>query len=243
MGASHLVAIETATDRCSVAIRAAGEIVIELALNRPRSHAEQLVPLLADALRYAGLEPRELDAVAVSSGPGSYTGLRIGASTAKGLAVAVGAELVPVPSLEALAYAGREALSTADVLVSAFDARRDEVFAAAYQLMTDGSLDVFRETAAIPVDGVAAWLGPIDGDLVLAGNGGAKIAGAQPESYDRVRLLPEGSAALSAAWVARLGARRHALGQIVDPTNFEPYYLKDFVAKLPTTSAFEKLTF
>ncbi len=239
----NLVAIETATTRCGVAVWIDEDVVVELALRQPRAHAENLVPLLADALRYAGLDAGRLDAVAVSAGPGSYTGLRIGASTAKGLAVAVDAELVPVPSLEALAYAAREAISESDVLVAAFDARRDEVFAAAFQKRKDGSLDVHRETVAVAVGEVADWLGAVEGDVVLAGDGGEKIAGAWKAPRRNVKLLPDAAAHPAAAWIARLGAERLAEGRTADPSQFEPFYLKEFVAKRPTASAFEKLSF
>src|SRR5690554_576977 len=99
----NLLAIETATNVCSVAVAQSGRLRAEISLSRPRAHAEHLVPMIQDALRYADVRADQLQVVAVSSGPGSYTGLRIGVSTAKGLAEAVEAALVGVPTLMGLA--------------------------------------------------------------------------------------------------------------------------------------------
>src|SRR5690606_41892871 len=93
-------------------------------LDRPRAHSENLVSMIEDALGYARIEPGEIDAVAVSAGRGSYTGLRIGVSTAKGVAASVDAGLVAVPSLEALATRGHSA-HTGKINDGAIDARRD----------------------------------------------------------------------------------------------------------------------
>ena len=242
----NLVALETATAVCSVALWIDGGVVVEAALNRPRAHAENLVPLISDVLRYGGIAARDLDAVAVSAGPGSFTGLRIGASTAKGLASAVDAGLVAVPSLEALAYSAAGAvgvIDASDILLAVFDARRDEVFAAAFRRQADGSLGVHRETAAVSLVDLGDWLGMVAGTVFLAGDGSTKWAAAWGDEMPRVRLLSDEVVRPSAASVARLGAERLARGETVDVAEFEPFYLKEFVAKMPTTSAFAKLPF
>ncbi len=238
----NLVAIETSTTLCGAALLVDGEVAVELTLNRPRAHAENLVPLIADSLRFGVLTPADLDAVAVSAGPGSYTGLRIGASTAKGLAVAVDAELVAVPSLEALAFPLRDAIGDSDVLVAAFDARRDEVFAAAFQRAPDGSLGIRMETVAISAGDVAGRLGDVDGTVLLVGDGAAKIAQEWGENGAPARIMSDADAHPTAASVARLGAARLARGETADPTRFEPFYLKDFIAQKPAATAFEKLS-
>lgn len=239
----NLVAIETATRVCSVALWMDGDVVVEAALNRPRAHAENLVPLIGDVLRYGGIASRDVDAVAVSAGPGSYTGLRIGASTAKGLIAAVDAELVAVPSLEALASAAADVISEPDILLASFGARRDEVFAAAYYRQTDGSLGIHRETAAIAPLDVVSWIGDVEGSIFLVGDGAAGIAAAWDGKPTRMRHLSADVVRPSAASVARLGVERLFRGDVVDVANFEPFYLKDFVAKRPSASAFDKLPF
>lgn len=239
----NLLAIETATSVCSVALWQDGEVTVELTLNRPRAHAENLVPMLSDALRYGGLKASDVDVLAVSAGPGSYTGLRIGVSTAKGLAAAVDAKLVAVPSLEALAFGSRYALSEGDVMVAAFDARRDEVFAAAFAASTNGRLDEVRRTDAILVGEAAEWLGNVEGNVLLAGDGAAKLHVALTGLDFDVMRLPQMDVFPSAGAVARLGAERLSSGDTADVASFEPHYLKEFVARKPATTAFEKLPF
>lgn len=240
----NLLAIETATTVCSVALWMNGSVVVELTLNRPRAHAENLVPLISDALRYGNLTASDVCAVAVSAGPGSYTGLRIGAGTAKGFAAAVDASLVDVPSLEALAYGAREFLSDADVIVAAFDARRDEVFAAAFQLQKSSDvLDSFRPTSAVRTEEIVEWLGDVDSPVVLVGDGAEKMRDALTAAGIASRFLPSAEYYPRAAAVAALGARRFAAGDTVDYALFEPHYLKEFVVKRPSTTAFEKLPF
>ena len=142
-----LLALETATDVCSVAVLRDGAVTAQASLHRPRVHAEQLVPLVDNLLERAAVNRADLDAIAVSMGPGSYTGLRIGVSTAKGLAMALDAALIGVPTLEALAASVQPAAATGDVACALLDARRDEVYAAAYEITDDG-LAPFASTSA-----------------------------------------------------------------------------------------------
>lgn len=198
--------------------------------------------MIGDALRRGGLEPRDVDVVAVSSGPGSYTGLRIGVSTAKGLASAVDADLVAVPSLEALAASVSGFASPGHRIAAAFDARREEVFAAVFVLTDDGTLRIVREAAAVHAADAAEWLGT-DGDLWLVGEGWPKLlAGLQGHNL-RFRHLDADLVRPSAASVARIASERVRRGRTEDLVTFEPYYLKEFVAAKPETTAFEKLTF
>lgn len=241
----HLLALDSSTDTCSVALLADGAVVAEFALYRPRAHSENLVPMIDDVLRYGGLRAAELDAVAVGRGPGSYTGLRIGASTAKGLAAATDARLVAVPSLEAVAAATAAHAEAGDLVCAAFDARRDEVYAAAYLVEADRSVRPVDETIALTAEEAAAWLEvPSTRRLWLVGEGAAKIAEALERAGDRPFVRPPANAGGPAAgWVGRLGAARLARGVTEDVALFEPFYLKEFVAKKPSSSIFERLPF
>ncbi len=222
-----LLAIETATDVCSVALfdgarpLGLGEIL------RPRAHAALLAPLIRDVLAQADRSVDDLAAIAVSAGPGSYTGLRIGASTAKGLAYVSGADLVAVPSLEALAFGAQDVLADGDLLVTAFRSRRDEVYAAAFGRTPDGLVQA-ADTVALGLGDLAGWLPEHTGALWIAGEAGALFAASLPSEarvLDPVRFRP------SAAYVGALGAVKQAAGETVDVAAFEPDYLKDFVAK------------
>ena len=226
-----LLALETATDVCAVAILAGGRIVAEAAVRRPQQHGALLAPLVREVLGWAGLAPADVAAVAVSAGPGSYTGLRIGAATAKGFAAALGVPLVAVPTLDALAREAAPAaaaLAPGAVLVAVLPSRRGEVYAAAYRL-APGAPDPagpspLRDAAGLAVGDVPAWLGA-DGPAVLAGDGAARLAPFFPDAL----ALAADRAGPDAAAVARLGAARLAAGHVEDLAAWEPAYLKPWV--------------
>lgn len=264
-----LLALTTATDACGVALWQDGRLQAELTLHRPRRHAERLVPLIRDALAHSGVEARDLGAVAVASGPGSYTGLRIGASTAKGLVAATGAALVAVPTLAALAEAARPWAAPGDLVCPVLRSRRGEVYVAAFrrgEAESRARNGVFRnvfEAAALESSEAAARVQAAWGERApggaawLVGPGAARVAGALPGSTDSgnansadahageehqslLRVVEE--AAPTAGAVARLGAARQAAGTVEDAGAFEPRYLKDVHATPRRQSVFEGLS-
>lgn len=204
--------------------------------------------MIGDALRYAGITAPDLTAVAVSSGPGSYTGLRIGTATAKGLAEATGAHLVSVPGPEAWAHLALPLTAPDDCIVAAFDARRNEAYATAFRVASGGALETLRETSVVLVEEAAEWLGEtIKGRLYIVGDGQTKLYAQLAQQYgsnghateiiapDDERIAPP------AAAVAHLGAARLEQGEIEDIACFEPHYLKEFAAEIPRKTAFQKL--
>lgn len=243
--ASTILALETATDVCSVALLQGEKVTVSLTLARPRAHAENLVLLIRDALRYATISVSDLDAIAVSKGPGSYTGLRIGVSTAKGLAAASNTPLIGVPSLEALASSALPTATPGDLVVPAFNARRDEVYIAAYQVTQDHTLTPYAETAAKTLPDLLAWLdAPASARLWVLGDGAAKITSTLAEIPDAtLHVLATETHAPSADWVARVALSYWQAGNVEDLATFEPFYLKAFVAKKQKRSIFEKLPF
>ncbi|MCR5148150.1 MAG: tRNA (adenosine(37)-N6)-threonylcarbamoyltransferase complex dimerization subunit type 1 TsaB [Eubacterium sp.] len=126
-----ILGIDSSGMTASVALAADDILMAEFTINNKRTHSETLLPMIDKMLDTVGVEPSELTAVAIASGPGSFTGLRIGAATAKGLALALDIPVVAVPTLEGLAYnlAGDKRL-----IVSVMDARRNEVYAGAYNV-------------------------------------------------------------------------------------------------------------
>lgn len=234
-----ILALETATDTLAVALLREGVVEVELVLRRPRAHAAHLAPFIRDALALAGLAPRDVRAVAVSMGPGSYTGLRIGVSTAKGFAAATGARLVGVPTLAALAAVAAPLARPDEAVVAALGARRREVYAAAWR-----QGEAVAEAAAVPAEALAAWCAEHGlGDVLLAGDGAGRAAEALAGSERAVRTLPPAVAVPSAAAVARLGALRLAQGEADDVAAFEPFYLKEFIAEKRRGTAFDRLPF
>lgn len=231
-----ILAIETATDTCGAAVCVDGAVTAEVHLHVPRMHARRLTPMIEAVLEQAEVDREAIDVVAVSEGPGSYTGLRIGVSTAKGWARAVDADVVAVPTLEALAATAVPYGRTGDVVCVLLDARRDEVYAAAYRIgdSEDGpdALPVHAETTACTVDALPTWLGDVGGDCWLVGTGAPKsttlVEGAGAERGYDVRVVPPHAGRPSAASVARRAVSRAERGDTVDRATFEPFYLKAF---------------
>lgn len=220
-----LLGIETATDVCGVALFAEEVLLGEASVDKPRSHAAQLVPLIQQLLQGANRSAAELDVIAVSGGPGSYTGLRIGASTAKGLAFAADAALVAVPSLDALASCAP--MNPRRPILVIFPSRRGEVYAAVFDVQANG---LTRSMGPMAVS-----VGELDdllpsGEMYVLGPGSDLVREAiipKPE-----RLLFVDSAASPAA-VAKLGLERFRSGETENVASWEPYYLKAFIAKAP----------
>lgn len=224
---SLILCIETGTDICSVGIARDGEIVSLRESDEGRDHAKKVAVFVDELLRETGVAPDELDAVAVGKGPGSYTGLRIGVSFAKGLCYGLNIPLVAVGSLDALAEVAVEdheaGIIDAErwddvILCPMVDARRMEVYTRLY------------DAAGRPVSDVAAEIVTEESfaevrkerPLVIFGNGAAKCREVLSDAV-YVNVVP------SARGLARLAQRRLSDGETEDIAYFEPFYLKDFV--------------
>jgi len=230
-----ILALETATQVCGAALCQDDTAVSQAHLRRPRIHSKRLTPLIEDVLAHGGVAAEALDAVAVSVGPGSYTGLRIGVSTAKGWARAVDADLIGVPTLEAYAARLRPMARPGDVICALLDARRTEVYAGAFR--RDDGLEAHADTTALTVDALPDWLGPVDGRLWLLGDGVDKSRTALDEVYSDRTVCPPGEVGPSAARVARRGRIRLDRHGPDDRSALEPLYVKD-VHATPAPSPF-----
>lgn len=223
MGRRVLV-IETSTKRCSVAAFDGEALVAtEAARGAGFVHAEQLMPLVDAVVAAAGWTPGDLEAVAVSAGPGSYTGLRIGVATAKGLCHALG---VPLLALDTLELLGRGAdVEGADVAVwPVIDARRLEVYVRPFRVQA-GAWRAEGPAAAVDLqEAVPAGSGLEAPALVVVGDAAEKVAGVGLRE-DAVYVQREPDAAAAGPMLA--GA------EAVDLAYFEPRYLKEFQAGAP----------
>ena len=222
---SCILNIDTSTDVCSVAMSDDGACIYHAEDFEGRNHAQKLGGYVDAALSFADSHAIPLDAVAVSSGPGSYTGLRVGVSMAKGVCYGMGVPLIAIPTLELLCVPvllGHE-LEDDALLCPMVDARRMEVYAAIY----DRALRPVREVHADIVDGdtYREWLDAHP--VYFIGNGAAKcmetINHPNARLIDNIRPL--------ARYMFSLAEKRIALGQYEDVAYFTPFYLKDFVAK------------
>ena len=222
-----ILCIETGTDICSVGLSRDGELVSLRESDEGRDHAKRVGVFVDELLHETGIAPDELDAIAVGMGPGSYTGLRIGVSFAKGMCYGLQIPLVAVGSLDALAEVAIEdneagILDVKDwndaVLCPMVDARRMEVytrlFNAAGEPLSEVSAEIVTEQS------FAEWRK--DRQLVIFGNGAAKCREILPDAT-YVNITP------SARGLARLAERRLQEGKTEDIAYFEPFYLKDFI--------------
>lgn len=231
-----LLALETATTTCGAAVLQDDTILAQVHLNRPRIHSERLTPLAEDTLDHAGLGSGDVDAVAVSMGPGSYTGLRIGVSTAKGWALATDAVLVGVPTLDAYAAQLQSIAANGDTVCALLGSRRDEVYAGAYRVTSDG-IEEHAPTKALPVEALPDWLGEVAGRLWLVGDGAPKAQESLATVEAPQTLIPADDLPPSATWVARRGRQRLDTEGPDDVETFEPFYVKD-VHATPAPSPF-----
>lgn len=223
-----ILCIETGTDICSVGIAKDGELISLRESDEGRDHAKKVGVFVDELFKQTGISPDDIEAVAVGKGPGSYTGLRIGVSFAKGLCYGIGCPLIAVNSLEALAEVAREDYEagiidvddwSSALLCPMVDARRMEVYAQVFDTAGNARSEVSAEV--VTEDSFADYR-KLCGEFVIFGSGAAKctdvLAGAVLAD-----VVP------SVRGMAVLAERAFAAGEFVDTAYFEPFYLKDFV--------------
>ncbi len=212
--------LETATTNCSVSVAKDGKILASIETNdKGYSHAENLHVFISKALEEANVDKEQLDAVAVSKGPGSYTGLRIGVSAAKGLCFSLDKPLISVLTLEVLA---QQMKIEEGVMIPALDARRMELYAAVY----DADHKLLKPTWAevLTEESFAEFLQ--QGKVHLFGNGVDKCH----EVLQHENLIVTDQPMFpSAKEMAKLSEEKYKKSDIEDVAYFEPYYLKDFI--------------
>lgn len=221
-----ILSIETSTKVCSVALHQSGELVAESTLYVDKSHSEKLALLIKDLLSYAEIETNDLIAVAIASGPGSYTGLRIGTSTAKGLCYALDIPLIAVSTLEAMAYGVAKSITEHILLCPMLDARRMEV----YTMLLDKELGVLQPTEAKIIDEQSYVEQLKNNKIVFFGNGAAKCEAFLGHNKNAVFITTQ---SVSAVNVGDLAWNKFQQNTFEDLAYFEPEYLKEFKAIKP----------
>ena len=225
---SCILNIETSTDVCSVAISDSGQVIFNQEDYTGPNHAVKLGVFVDEALDFLDSHGLPLEAVAVSCGPGSYTGLRIGVSMAKGICYGRGVKLIAVPTLELMAVPvllGEHPEEEDALIVPMLDARRMEVYAE----VLDRALKVVRPIQADIVDADTYKEYLDQHHVYFFGNGAAKCM--ETINHPNAHLV-EGIEPL-AKNMAPLAEKRFVEGKFEDVAYFVPFYLKDFVAKMP----------
>ncbi|MDD7913610.1 tRNA (adenosine(37)-N6)-threonylcarbamoyltransferase complex dimerization subunit type 1 TsaB [Polaribacter ponticola] len=216
---SIILNIETSTKNCSISIANKGEILAIKELNNGNySHAEVLHPFIVDVLKEANLSSNNIDAVAVSKGPGSYTGLRIGVSAAKGLCFAFDKPLISIDTLTSLSYS---ISFNSGYIVPMLDARRMEVYSAVFNQNHENIREIKAEI--IDENSFSEYL---DANKVFfVGDGAQKCK----EIITHKNAVYVDDKFPSAKEMAKLSYNKHKKNDIENVAYFEPFYLKDFV--------------
>lgn len=229
MEKKYILLLETATDSCSVALSENSNIIAEKYINQPKAHASLLARYICDILQENNLTMEDCSAVAVSKGPGSYTGLRVGVSCAKGLCYGASKPLISVCTLATIAQMALDNnLYTGEgdfLIVPMIDARRMEVYTANFnskgEQLTPVEAKILDETS------YAAELAA--GPVLFTGNGAEKfkeLVGDNPNAF----FAPQEP---HAAGMRIIATNKLEAGEFEDNAYFEPFYLKDFVAGKP----------
>jgi tRNA threonylcarbamoyladenosine biosynthesis protein TsaB len=220
-----ILSLETSSGICSVALHEDGNLQALTEVHVEQAHASKLAMLIDQVAKAADANIKDIAAVAVSSGPGSYTGLRIGTSTAKGLCFALGVPLIGVETLDLLAKQVIDLNMYDGNICPMIDARRMEVYCSFYD--EAGNRLVAVEAKVIDETSFSGELH--EGPIIFCGDGAAKCEAVikDPNAFF-ARGVRAGAATLGAiAW------KRFQSAAFVDLMSFEPFYLKEFKAKLP----------
>ena len=207
-----ILGIETATRAASVAVIFDGKVLAETTRESPQSFSETLLPQVEEVIKFSGAF-ENLDAVAISIGPGSFTGLRIGLATAKALAYAWGIKIIGVPTLQALAYN-----FPSSKVLPLIDAQKNRAYCQLFESCT-----ALSDLEVKPIEEVIAEVGRLDGEIFLCGDVLHKIKAPLPPN---VRLAPPNLKMPGASSVALCGSDLLTAGKVDNVMNLEPLYIR-----------------
>jgi tRNA threonylcarbamoyladenosine biosynthesis protein TsaB len=222
-----LLNIETSASICSVCISRDGKVVDFRQSDEPNSHARLLTVLIDELLTSSKLSFQQFDAIAISAGPGSYTGLRIGYSVAKGLCYALSKPLIAVPSLLALAEGIKQKAGENVLYMPVLDARRQDVYTAIYD--KDGK-EIFP-TVCVTVDEELEKKISALGDIWIGGNAAQKCKAA----FSSPNIFVAEDIDCDSRWMASIAEAKYHNRAFEDVAYCEPFYLKEWIPKLPSS--------
>ena len=227
--ATTILNIETSTTMCSVSLAADGVALVSRSINEGYSHAEKLAPFVDEVLKESGLKPNQVDAIAVSQGPGSYTGLRIGVSLAKGLTYSLDKPLISVPTLQIMCLhpeVKKQVNHHKDfVLCPMLDARRMEVYTGVYDI----GLKTIQEVQPMILDEHSFSDLLSKEGVLFFGNGSPKFK--EILSKDSAYFLDD--VWPCASDMVMLSQMKFDSNAFENVAYFEPFYLKEFQGTTP----------
>ena len=218
-----ILAIDTSSMVASAAVMDGQKLLAEYIVNHKRTHSEQLMPIIEKVLESSGTSIREIDAIAVASGPGSFTGLRIGAATAKGLAHALGIKIVGVPTLDGLAF---NLPHCQGIICPIMDARRNQVYTALYKWDRGGFYKLMPH-CAIALSELLEEIKRREERVVFLGDGvPVHRETIRKELGDRADFAPKNADRQRASSIAELALQALERGEGQDAESFVPFYLR-----------------
>lgn len=221
----RILAIEASGPVAGCALTEDGRLIGEFEINNKKTHSQTLLPMMEDLRQKAGLDLTTLDAIAVTRGPGSFTGLRIGAATAKGVGLALDLPIIGVPTVDALAF---NVFGTRALVCPLMDARRSQVYTGIYEEYDEPK--VLREQCAVPVADIIADLNSRGREVILLGDGVAVYRqvleeGLQvPHVYAPAHLCLQRAASVAVLADWYYAAQKEAC--LVNADDFRPTYLR-----------------
>ncbi|MBD5484290.1 MAG: tRNA (adenosine(37)-N6)-threonylcarbamoyltransferase complex dimerization subunit type 1 TsaB [Lachnospiraceae bacterium] len=222
-----ILALDSSGLVASVALAEDDNLIAEYTIQYKKTHSQTLLPMLDEIRNMVELDLSDVDAIAVAAGPGSFTGLRIGSATAKGLAFAMEKPIVPVPTLEGLAY---QMYGTDAAVCPIMDARRSQVYTGIYEFVSGENrydMRVIKEQCAVSFDEIAEALNQLGRRVVFVGDGipvfRERMAEVMQVPYT---LAPAHRNRQSAACIATLGSVYYAQGKVVSGAEHVPEYLR-----------------
>ncbi|HNP96206.1 MAG TPA: tRNA (adenosine(37)-N6)-threonylcarbamoyltransferase complex dimerization subunit type 1 TsaB [Cyclobacteriaceae bacterium] len=223
-----ILSLESATPVCSVALFEGSKLLDSSHLHIPQSASSRLAVMIDEVLKRCDVSPKQLNAVAVSSGPGSYTGLRIGVASAKGLCFALSIPLIAVNTLESMVSQVADRFDEGDLLCPMLDARRMEVYC--LLALSDGR--VIQETQAKVIDESSFQSELSENKIIFFGSGAAKCR----DVIQHKNAVFIDDIFPSAVDIGRLAFAKFESQSFEDLAGFEPFYLKDFIVKKPKSN-------
>jgi tRNA threonylcarbamoyladenosine biosynthesis protein TsaB len=226
---ARLLSLETSTQICSAAIHEDGKLLAWREMGEPRSAASQLAVMIDAIMKESATQPHMLNAIVVASGPGSFTGLRIGVATAKGICFALNIPLIAINTLDLVAAQAKAIVADTNALLCPMlDARRMEV----YCKVVDYNLNEVEPTQAKIVDANSFADYLENNAMYFIGEGAAKCRTifTHPNAKFLDEVVPH------ASQLGELGFQKWIHQNFEDVATFEPYYLKDFLIRKPTAS-------
>lgn len=222
-----LLALDSSGLVASVALVEDDNLIAEYTIQYKKTHSQTLLPMLDEIKRMVELDLSTVDAIAVAAGPGSFTGLRIGSATAKGLALALEKPIVPVPTVDGLAY---QMYGTDAVVCPIMDARRSQVYTGIYEFTFEKDhydMHVIKEQCAVAFDEIAECLNELNRKVIFLGDGVPVFRERMAEVLKiPYTLAPAHRNRQSAACIAALGSVYYAQGKLESGVEHAPEYLR-----------------